>query len=255
MTLLEVRALTRHFGGVAAVDGVDFHVGRGEVVAMIGPNGAGKSTCFNLINGQLAPDRGDIHYEGASVVGLGPRTLFRKGISRTFQIAAVFPTMTVVENVQMALLSAGGEIFRFVAGVPGRRRAPALALLDRVGLADLADAAARSLAYGDVKRLELAVALANRPRLLLMDEPTAGMAPTERAELVALTRRIVDEEGASVLFTEHSMDVVFAFADRILVLADGRLIADGAPEAVRADPAVQARYLGTPADAGGGARP
>ena len=250
MTVLEVRALTKRFGGVAAVDGVGFHVGRGEVVAMIGPNGAGKSTCFNLINGQLAPDRGDVLYEGASVVGLGPRRLFRMGISRTFQIAAVFPTMTVVENVQMALLSARGEIFRFLRGVPGRERTPALALLDRVGLAELADEAARSLAYGDVKRLELAVALANRPRLLLMDEPTAGMAPKERTDLVTLTRRIVDEEGASVLFTEHSMDVVFAFADRILVLAGGRLIADGAPEAVRADPAVQAQYLGAPVATG-----
>ncbi|MGX1305920.1 branched-chain amino acid transport system ATP-binding protein [Amorphus suaedae] len=253
MTVLEVRSLTRHFGGVAAVDDVDFRVGRGEVVAMIGPNGAGKSTCFNLINGQLAPDRGDVLYEGASVVGLGPRRLFRMGISRTFQIAAVFPTMTVVENVQMALLSARGEIFRFLRGVPGRERAPALALLDRVGLAELADEAARSLAYGDVKRLELAVALANRPLLLLMDEPTAGMAPKERADLVALTRRIVDEEGASVLFTEHSMDVVFAFADRILVLAGGRLIADGPPDAVRADPLVQAHYLGTAADEDAGA--
>jgi len=248
MSLLRVAGLTKHFGGVVALDGVGFTVEAGEVVALIGPNGAGKSTCFNLINGQLAPDAGGISFDGASIVGVGPRRLFRMGIGRTFQIAAVFQSMTVVENVQMALLSANREIFRFLRGVPRRRRGEALALLDRVGLAGEADRAARTLAYGDLKRLELAVALANRPRLLLMDEPAAGMAPQERADLVSLTRRVVDADGTAVLFTEHSMDVVFAFADRILVLAEGRLIAQGAPEAVRADPLVQAHYLGTAAD-------
>ncbi|MDQ0316009.1 ABC transporter ATP-binding protein [Amorphus orientalis] len=245
MSLLAVKNLSRRFGGVTAVDDVSFTVGAGEAVALIGPNGAGKSTCFNLIDGQLAADTGEIVFDGQTISGLKPRQLFRLGIARTFQIATVFPTMTVAENVQLALLSHRREIFRFAGAVAKRHRSEAVALLARVGLADSADRAARMLAYGDVKRLELAIALANRPRLLLMDEPAAGMAPQERAGLVELVRGVVADGQVSVLFTEHSMDVVFSFADRVLVLADGRLIASGTPDEVRADRTVQERYLGT----------
>ena len=160
-------------------------------------------------------------------------------------IAATFGSMTVIENVQMALLAHAGEIFRFWRGARFRHRDEALALLAQVGMDAAAERASRELAYGDVKRVELAIALANAPRLLLMDEPTAGMAPRERNELIALVKRLVVERGISVLFTEHSMDVVFAFADRIVVLARGRVIAVGDAAAIRDDPQVRHVYFGT----------
>jgi branched-chain amino acid transport system ATP-binding protein len=245
MSILSVRNLAKAFGGVHAVDNVSFDVGEGEFLALIGPNGAGKSTCFNIINGQLTPDSGDVRFGDANVVGLKPRDIWRLGVSRTFQVAATFGSMTVAENVQLALVSHHGEIFRFGAPLGARHRARAIALLDQVGMADAADRACSVLAYGDVKRIELAIALANEPRLLLMDEPTAGMAPRERNELIALVKKLVVERKVSVLFTEHSMDVVFAYADRILVLARGRLIADGDAVAIRDNREVQQVYLGT----------
>ncbi len=245
MSVLAVEKLSKSFGGVRAVDNVSFAVEKGEFLALIGPNGAGKSTCFNMINGQLAPDSGDVKLDGRSIAGLSPRQIWRAGVGRTFQIAATFGSFTVIENVQMALLSHRGEVFRYFGAVGPRHRADALALLERVGMADQADRSCRELAYGDVKRLELAVALANDPKLLLMDEPTAGMAPQERNDLIALVKRLVIERGISVLFTEHSMDVVFAFADRIVVLARGRLIAEGGAAEIRANPDVQAVYLGS----------
>jgi branched-chain amino acid transport system ATP-binding protein len=245
MSILAVRDLSKAFGGVHAVDHVSFDVGDGEFLALIGPNGAGKSTCFNIINGQLAPDSGDVRFTDRSIVGLKPREIWRLGVGRTFQVAATFGSMTVVENVQLALVSHQGEIFRFGTALAGRHRARAIELLDQVGMADAADRPSSVLAYGDVKRIELAIALANDPRLLLMDEPTAGMAPRERNELIALVKRLVVERRISVLFTEHSMDVVFAHADRILVLARGALIADGNAEAIRDNPEVQQVYLGT----------
>jgi branched-chain amino acid transport system ATP-binding protein len=245
MSVLSVRNLSKAFGGVRAVDGVSFDVGEGEFLAMIGPNGAGKSTCFNVINGQLTPDDGDVRFADRSIVGLEPREIWRLGIGRTFQVAATFGSMTVIENVQLALVSHHGEIFRFTAAFGPRHRGRALELLEQVGMADAAERACKELAYGDVKRVELAIALANDPRLLLMDEPTAGMAPRERSELIALVKKLVIERKVSVLFTEHSMDVVFAYADRVLVLARGVLIADGSAEAIRDNPEVQQVYLGT----------
>ncbi len=244
--VLEVDGLAKAFGGVRAVQGVSFSVRRGEFLALIGPNGAGKSTCFNMINGQLKPDSGDIRLSGRSIAGLSPNRIWRDGVGRTFQIAATFGSFTVIENVQMALLSHLGEVYSFRGGVASRHRAAALELLHRVGMADQADRNSRELAYGDVKRLELAIALANEPKLLLMDEPTAGMAPKERVELIALVKRLVEERAIAVLFTEHSMDVVFQFADRIVVLSRGRLIAEGDATAIRANPEVQSVYLGTP---------
>jgi branched-chain amino acid transport system ATP-binding protein len=243
--LLAVERLTKSFGGVHALRDVTFAVARGEFLALIGPNGAGKSTCFNILNGQLAPDAGDILLEARSIAGLPPREIWRRGVGRTFQIAATFGSMTVAENVQMALLSHAGEVFRFWRPAAAQHRSRALELLTHVGMQDAADRACRELAYGDVKRVELAVALANDPRLLLMDEPTAGMAPRERNELIALVKQLVVERGISVLFTEHSMDVVFAFADRIIVLARGRLIAAGDAKSIRADLQVQEVYFGT----------
>jgi branched-chain amino acid transport system ATP-binding protein len=245
MTVLAVRSLAKAFDGVRAVDDVSFELGKGEFLALIGPNGAGKSTCFNMINGQITPDHGQIMFEGQDIAGLPARKIWRRGVGRTFQIAATFGSMTVAENVQMALISHAREIFRAWAPASDRHRDRALELLTQVGMAEAADRPSRELAYGDVKRVELAIALGNDPRLLLMDEPTAGMAPKERNELIALVKRLVIERGISVLFTEHSMDVVFAFADRIIVLARGKLIADGDARTIRDNSAVREVYFGT----------
>jgi branched-chain amino acid transport system ATP-binding protein len=245
VTALSVRSLSKAFGGLRAVDDVSFDVKHGEFLAMIGPNGAGKSTCFNMINGQLAPDSGEIWFEETNLAGLKPRNIWRLGVGRTFQVAATFGSMTVVENVQMALISHARETYGVWRPAASRHRSRALDLLAQVGMRDAADRPSRELAYGDVKRIELAIALANEPRLLLMDEPTAGMAPRERNELIALVKRLVVERGISVLFTEHSMDVVFAYADRIIVLARGRLIADGNAAAIRDDAKVQEVYFGS----------
>jgi len=245
VSVLSVRELAKSFGGVHALQGVSFDVAPGEFLALIGPNGAGKSTCFNILNGQLPPDAGDVLFEGRSIVGLTPRAIWRLGVGRTFQVAETFGSMTAAENVQTALISHHGETNRLWHPAASRHRAQALDLLAQVGMRDAADRACRELAYGDVKRVELAIALANAPRLLLMDEPTAGMARRERNDLIALVKRLVVERGISVLFTEHSMDVVFAYADRIIVLARGRLIADGDAAAIRDHPKVREVYFGT----------
>jgi branched-chain amino acid transport system ATP-binding protein len=245
MSVLAVRSLCKSFGGVRAVDDVSFEIAQGEFLAMIGPNGAGKSTCFNMINGQLMPDSGAVLFENRDIAGLKPREVWRLGVGRTFQVAATFNSMTVVENVQMALISHFGETFGLWRPARERYRDRALDLLAQVGMREAADRPSRELAYGDVKRVELAIALANAPRLLLMDEPTAGMGPGERNELIALVKSLVVERGISVLFTEHSMDVVFAFADRIVVLARGQLIAVGDADGIREDARVQEVYFGT----------
>jgi branched-chain amino acid transport system ATP-binding protein len=244
MSLLEARGLHKRYGGVHAVDDVTFHVDEGERVALIGPNGAGKSTCFNLIGGQVRPDEGAVTLAGEDIRALPPRERFRRGVGRTFQITATFASMSVVENVQVALLSHRGEALRPWSAATGRHRDEARELLAQVGLADQAERSCAQIAYGDLKRLELAVALANRPRLLLMDEPTAGMAPRERHALMELVTRLVAASRVAVLFTEHDMDIVFGHADRLLVLDRGRLVAQGDPEAVRRDPQVKAIYLG-----------
>jgi branched-chain amino acid transport system ATP-binding protein len=245
MTELAVGSLCKSFGAVRAVDNVSFSVTGGEFLALIGPNGAGKSTCFNTINGQLAPDAGTIRFDGRDIAGLPPREICRRGIARTFQVAATFGSMTLAENVQMALIVHARQTYRLWHPAGSYHRARALELLAEVGMREAADRHSGELAYGDLKRLELAVALAAEPRLLLMDEPTAGMAPRERNELVALVKKLVVERGVSVLFTEHSMDVVFAFADRIVVMARGRLIADGDAQTIRDDPLVRQVYFGT----------
>ncbi|MBI5446186.1 MAG: ABC transporter ATP-binding protein [Deltaproteobacteria bacterium] len=244
MNLLEVAELRKTFGGVVAVDDVSFAVRRGELLALIGPNGAGKTTCFNMLNGQLPADRGRVVLDGEEITGRKPRDVWRRGVGRTFQITATFSSMTVIENVQMALLS-----FHRYTRLLARRlkflfRDEALELLALVGMQDQADRPCGVLAYGDVKRVELAVALANRPKLLLMDEPTAGMAPKERVGLMALTARIVREREISVLFTEHDMDVVFSNADRIMVLNRGCKVAEGTPREIREDEHVKEIYLG-----------
>jgi branched-chain amino acid transport system ATP-binding protein len=246
-----VLGLRKAFGGVVAVDDVGFTLAPGELLAMIGPNGAGKSTCFNCINGQLRPDAGRVLLGGHDLAGLAPRAIWRLGVGRTFQIAATWSSMTVAENVQLALLSHARLLHRGWGRADAMRREEALALLEAVGLHAAADLPCGALAYGDIKRVELAVALANAPRLLLMDEPTAGMAPRERIALMALTASIARARRLAVLFTEHDMDVVFAHADRIVVLDRGALIAEGRPAEVRADAKVRAVYLGAGTTSGG----
>ncbi|RYF23386.1 MAG: ABC transporter ATP-binding protein [Comamonadaceae bacterium] len=243
--LLQVSGLAKSFGGVRAVDGVGFTLAPGELLALIGPNGAGKSTTFNMVGGQLAPDAGAILLEGHDIAGLPPRAIWRRGVGRTFQIAETFASLTVLQNVQMALLSADRRVFALWRPAGAHREPDALALLARVGMRAHAARPCSELAYGDVKRVELAMALAHAPRLLLMDEPTAGMAPAERLALMGLTRELAQERRMGVLFTEHSMDVVFQHADRVLVLVRGRILAEGTPAAIQADPQVQAAYLGT----------
>ncbi len=245
MSLLALSQLHKAFGGNRAVDGVSFELAAGELLALIGPNGAGKSTLFNLLSGQLRADRGSIRLANQELLGRAPREICRMGVGRTFQIAETFGSLSVLENVQMALLSAERAIFSFWRRAARHQREHAMELLQQVGMAAHAQQACADLSYGDVKRVELAIAMAQAPRLLLMDEPTAGMGPAERLELMALTRRWVDSRGLSVVFTEHSMDVVFAFADRIVVLADGRVIADGPPQQVRQDARVQQVYFGS----------
>ena len=245
MSLLKVSGLGKSFGGVRAVDGVDFELAPGELLALIGPNGAGKSTTFNMVNGQLRADAGSIMLDGNELIGKTPREIWRLGVSRTFQIAETFASLTVVENVQMALLSADRKLFSMWRRAADHQRERALELLDQVSMKAQADRPCSVLAYGDVKRVELAMAMANDPKLLLMDEPTAGMAPKERNNLMALTKQLVIDRGMAVLFTEHSMDVVFAYADRMIVLARGRLIAEGKPLDIRDDPKVQEVYFGS----------
>jgi branched-chain amino acid transport system ATP-binding protein len=243
MSILEVENLAKSYSGFQAVKGVSFSLQAGEMLALIGPNGAGKSTCFNMINGQLEPSSGRIRMFGRDVTGMAARAIWRLGVGRTFQIAATFASMTVAENIQAALLSyhRNWAACRWAARY---HRQEAHDLLALVGMADQAVRSCGELAYGDVKRLELAIALANDPKLLLMDEPAAGMAPRERAALMTLVTRVARERAIGVLFTEHDMDAVFGHADRILVLNRGELIAEGPPAQVRADTQVQEVYLG-----------
>ena len=244
MSALTVTNLSKAYGGVEAVRDVSFTVAPGELVAIIGPNGAGKTTCFNMVNGQLAPDRGEIRLGDASLIGLPPHRIWRLGVGRTFQVTATFGSMSVRENVQAALLSHHGRNYSFWPRAAGLWVEEANALLERVGMEKHAARPCAELAYGDLKRVELALALANRPRLLLMDEPTAGMAPEERGALMELAARLAREDRLAVLFTEHDMSVVFGFATRVIVLHLGQVIAAGVPDEVRANPLVRELYLG-----------
>jgi branched-chain amino acid transport system ATP-binding protein len=244
MNVLHVAGIVKSFGGVQAVRGVSFAVAAGELVALIGPNGAGKTTTFNMLNGQIAPDSGAIILDGADVTGLKPAALWRQGVGRTFQITATFASMTVAENIQTALLSRERN-FSLWGRAHRIARDEAMALLDKIGMPDAADQICGLLAYGDLKRVELAMALVNDPHLLFMDEPCAGMAPAERSALMQLVHALTRARGTAVLFTEHDMDMVFTYADRILVMDRGRLIATGSPNEIEANPDVRRIYLGS----------
>ena len=249
MAVLVVSGLSKSFGGIEAVKDVGFAVEAGELRALIGPNGAGKTTCFNCLSGQIRPASGSVRLAGRELIGLPPRAIWRLGVGRTFQITQTFGSLSVAENVQQALLSDHRRVLNLWRRARDLYRDDALALLERVDMSEQAERPCAVLAYGDLKRVEVAIALAHRPRLLLMDEPTAGMAPDERLRLMALIRELARAERLAVLFTEHDMDVVFAHADRIMVMNRGELIAEGAPEEVQDNPAVREAYLGTGAHA------
>jgi branched-chain amino acid transport system ATP-binding protein len=251
--VLAAEALSKRFNGLEALAEVSFALYAGETLALIGPNGAGKTTCFKLLSGEMAPDSGKVHLFGRDVTRKSMAERVRAGMGRSFQVPGVFASMTAGEAAALALAAAGGKPCRMW----GRLEVPeaALALLERVGLGGAAETPCGRLAHGDRKRLDLALALARGPRLLLMDEPGAGMAPGERRALAALLRAERARSGIALLFTEHDMEAVFGLADQILVLDRGRLIAEGSPAAIRADPRVRAVYLGEEAGVGAGFQP
>jgi branched-chain amino acid transport system ATP-binding protein len=226
------------------VDGVDLALPRGEIRALIGPNGAGKTTLFNMLTGQLRADAGEVRFKGERLTRLPPYAVWRRGVSRTFQLTATFASLSALENVQVARFSHRRKTYSLLTRATRLEVEESRRLLAQVGLDEQVGRLAGVLAYGDLKRLELAVALANGPALLLLDEPTSGMAPAERGALMALIAELAHERDLTVLFTEHDMDVVFAISDRIMVLHQGRVIAEGKPAEVRANAEVQRVYLG-----------
>ena len=242
--MLQVQQLVKHFGGIRAVDGVSFDVSAGECVALIGPNGAGKSTTFACIAGQYAPTAGQIAWRGQALNKLDPAARLRHGVARTFQVAQVFEALSVLQNVQLAMqVQMGLKAISAFKILDAQSRETALALLEQTGLHALAGHDALSLPYGAKKRLELAVALAARPQLLLLDEPAAGLAEAERVSLMQLVKSLAGQ-GMAVLYTEHNMDAVAGVADRVLVLIEGRLAAQGSFEEIARDPTVRRLYLG-----------
>lgn len=242
--IIEARDLAKHFGGFKALDGVSLTLQAGQIHAIIGPNGAGKSTFLNCVTGLLTPTRGEVHFEGRPITGVPPHLRTRMGLARSFQITSIFSGLTVGENVQLALMAQRGDCRRLFE-VAGRRHwTETLELLDSVGIVDMAERASAELAAGDRKRLEFAIALAAKPRALLLDEPTAGMSTGERAIVTDILRRLARDRGIGVLFTEHDIDMVFDNADCITVMHQGGLLAFGLPDAIRRDSRVQQVYLG-----------
>jgi branched-chain amino acid transport system ATP-binding protein len=242
--VLEVSAVSKSFGGFRAVSDVSLSVETGQIAAVIGPNGAGKSTLFNLITGHLRPDSGTVRLDNRDITGAAPHTICRMGIGRSFQRTNIFTKLTVFENVQAAYLVHRGRGRDFWSRAETFYRDETQALLASIGLAGREKTIAGTLSYGNQKQLELGLALASDPALLLLDEPTAGMSATETHETIRLIEKIASERALTLLFTEHDMDVVFQISQKIAVLHQGRLIAGGTPQEVRADPEVRRVYLG-----------
>jgi branched-chain amino acid transport system ATP-binding protein len=242
--LLAVRGLRKRFGGLVATDGVDVDVGEGETLAIIGPNGAGKTTLIGQLAGDVRPDAGTIRFAGADVTALSAAARSHRGLARSFQITSIFREFSALDNVALAVQAHAGHSFRFwqAARAEASLREPARAILERVGLGGRADVVAGTLAHGEQRQLEIAMALATRPRLLLLDEPVAGMGLDESQRMVELLRALRGHH--TIVLVEHDMDVVFALADRISVLVYGRVLATGAPDAIRLDAEVRRAYLG-----------
>lgn len=247
--ILSIEGVGKTFAGFRALSDVNLRVQENSVHALIGPNGAGKSTLLNVVSGHIAPTTGQVLYRGKPISGRQPHDTARQGVARSFQITSIFSGFSVFENVQTALLAQQGLCTRMFQRAEPMLREDALSLLEMVRLDDQADRVAGELAAGDRKRLEFAIALAGQPKVMLLDEPTAGMSPDERIIIMNIIRSINQERGVAVLFTEHDIDMVFAIADRITVLHQGSCLADGTPAAVRADRRVQEVYLGEDEDA------
>jgi branched-chain amino acid transport system ATP-binding protein len=243
--LLRVEALAKSFDGFRAVDGADLAVPAGSIVAVIGPNGAGKTTLFNVITGVLRPDGGHVRFDGVEIGGLPAHQICRRGIGRTFQIANIFPRLTVFENVHVSVLAQRRTSRDLVRPAAGLAVEDTMEILERTGLVNRARQIAGALSHGDQRILEIAIALGSRPRLLVLDEPTAGMSPEETAATMALVTRLARERGLTILFCEHDMEIVFAVAQSIMVMRQGRTIIQGSPAAVRENREVQEAYLGT----------
>ncbi len=241
---LEIAALTKRFGGVVASDAISLALQGGELHALIGPNGAGKTTLIGQLTGEIAPDSGRIRFDAHDITALPVYRRSQIGLARSFQIASLFPEFTALDNVALAVQAHSGHSFRFwrAARREPELREPARDALARVSLAQRADVPVTDLSHGERRQLEIAMALATRPRMLLLDEPMAGMGPEESAQLVEMLRQL--KGGLTILLVEHDMDAVFALADRISVLVYGRIIASGDPAAIRADAAVREAYLG-----------
>ena len=242
--LLSVRGLRKRFGGLVATDGVDLDVAEGETLAVIGPNGAGKTTLIGQLSGVLRPDAGTIRFAGAEVTTLSAAARSHRGLALSFQITSIFRDFSALDNVALAVQAHAGHSFRFwrAARAEATLREPARAILAQVGLGPRADVVAGTLAHGEQRQLEIAMALATRPRLLLLDEPVAGMGPDESQRMVQLLRALRGRH--TMVLVEHDMDVVFALADRISVLVYGRVIASGAPDTIRTNAEVRRAYLG-----------
>ncbi|HKQ29370.1 MAG TPA: ABC transporter ATP-binding protein [Burkholderiales bacterium] len=242
--MLEVRGLTKNFGALRASDAIDFDVKEGETHAVIGPNGAGKTTFISQLAGNLRPDAGRIAFAGEDITALAAPKRARRGLARSFQITSVYPEFTALQNVALAVQAQSGHSFRFWrdARKDESLTEPARQVLQEVGLAARADILSANLAHGEQRQLEVAIALATRPRLLLLDEPMAGMGTEESQRMIALLASLKRKQ--TIVLVEHDMDAVFKLADRISVLVYGRVVASGAPEEVRANPEVRAAYLG-----------
>ena len=242
--MLRVESVVKSFGGFKAVNGANLHVGAGEIVAVIGPNGAGKTTLFNLITGHLPPDSGRILFKGHDIGGLSPHVICRKGITRSFQVVNIFPQLSVFENVQIAVLSRERKTFNIFSKVEGMASEEVDRTLRSVGLHDQGNVESDLLSHGDQKVLEIAVALSGKPELLILDEPTAGMAPEETETCIRLIRKLSEEFGLTILFCEHDMELVFGIAQRVMVMVRGGTVVQGSCEEVRRNPEVQDAYLG-----------
>ena len=242
--ILTIEGLRKAFGGIKAVDDVSIDISEGEVSSVIGPNGAGKTTLFHLLTGHLRPDSGKVIFRGEDITGLPPHTICRKRIGRSFQRTITFPRLSVFENIQTAILGGRGRSFSFFRPASNMVRTEVEEIIDAVGLAPYANMLASELAHGDQRRLEIGIALSNEPYLVLLDEPTAGMSFEEGQAIMVLIQRLAREQGLTMIFVEHDMRVVFDYSEKVRVMHQGRIIAEGEPKEIRGNSEVQRIYLG-----------